>query len=474
MQRELWFRSLWYHLGAMIVTGFVAIICLPSNVTYGATSPGLAMLTGISLTFASSLLANWWIARRFGRCLNEVHNVLNHLQKASFHEQLSSDSYVVLPDIADTLEHSVKSVESQISGLSRDRDRLRNMINSMAEAVIAVDGNQTILLINTAACKIFSLNEQTVLGRPVWEQIRNPKLQSWVTEVVEKSTARGGELQQRGQITRELALNIVPLQNSSPGGAVIVATDVTELRRLETVRQQFVANASHELKTPIASIQACIETLIDGAVEDLQCRDRFLQTINEQAERLDLLVKDMLTLARLDADPAPREPHPVHVAKILEICVERHLQAAQKKSIELSVDATPLDLQLMADEDVLEHILDNLIDNAIKYTPESGTVRLVTETDNEFCHIHVIDTGIGIPQHQLARIFERFYRVDRHRSRNAGGTGLGLSIVKHLVQTMAGSVTVTSKVNEGSKFSIHLRMPHGTPNLVSSELSVGY
>ena len=239
-------------------------------------------------------------------------------------------------------------------------------------------------------------------------------------------------------------------------GAVIVITDVTELRRLERVRQQFVANASHELKTPITSIQACIETLIDGAIDDVQCRDRFLQTINEQTDRLDALVKDLLSLARLEAEPLQREPRPVRVEALLKTCYERHLQTAQRKGVILTMEPIAPEFRVLAEEDALEHILDNLIDNGLKYTETGGRVTLSLRTDGDSAMIEVVDTGIGIPQQHLPRIFERFYRVDRHRSRDVGGTGLGLSIVKHLIQAIGGSISVTSRLNEGSTFSVRL------------------
>jgi two-component system phosphate regulon sensor histidine kinase PhoR len=219
-----------------------------------------------------------------------------------------------------------------------------------------------------------------------------------------------------------------------------------------------VANASHELKTPLASIKACVETLLDGALEDVDIRVRFLQTVGEQTERLDKLVRDLLALTQIESRERPPDLHPVPVAEIIELCVNRHRQYAERKEMHLLTTAPPEAIQVLADEESLEQILDNLIDNAVKYTNTGGTVTVRWQPTGDRCRIEVEDTGIGIPQAHLLRIFERFYRVDRARSRELGGTGLGLSIVKHLVQTLGGTVSVSSRLGKGTIFTVDLKV----------------
>lgn len=453
MQNDLWWRYLWRQAIALVILIGVGVPVLWACRLL-SESTLFAFLGGMVLTAIVGISVGSLQARSKGRALNELLAALSQAEKGELDAPLSSECHTVIPEVASALERAQASIRLEIAQLSGQRDRLQNVINSMAEGVIGVDGEQRILLMNDAACKIFSLREGAALGRPVWEQVRSPQLQSWVAAAVEKALPSDGEMHLRSAIGRDLALSVSGFHGPTLTGAVIVVTDITELRRLERVRQQFVANASHELKTPITSIQACIETLIDGAVEDPQCRDRFLQTICEQTERLDALVKDLLTLARLESEPMTREPRPIWIEPLIRMCYERHLQTAERKGLTLTMQPISPDLKIMAEEDALEHILDNLIDNALKYTDAGGKVTLSLRVDGNSATVDVSDTGIGIPQHHLSRIFERFYRVDRHRSRDVGGTGLGLSIVKHLVQAIGGSVAVTSRLNEGSTFSV--------------------
>jgi two-component system phosphate regulon sensor histidine kinase PhoR len=238
---------------------------------------------------------------------------------------------------------------------------------------------------------------------------------------------------------------------------VLVLHDTTELRRLERLRQDFVANVSHELKTPLSVIKACVETLLDGAAEDASARGLFLQRIAEQSDRLYLLILDLLSLARVESGVEMFDFKAVPVSEVVHACLERHQTRAEARKQTLTAGTTaPEGLAVWADEEALDQILDNLVDNALKYTPEGGHARVSWGVaDGQVC-IEVADTGIGIPGSDLARIFERFYRVDKARSRELGGTGLGLSIVKHLAQAMHGSVRATSIPGEGSTFFVCL------------------
>ncbi|HEX8202808.1 MAG TPA: ATP-binding protein, partial [Isosphaeraceae bacterium] len=314
---------------------------------------------------------------------------------------------------------------------------------------------------------LFGLGPGAV-GRLVPELIRGPQVQ----DAVEATLAGAGphqlevilpdrEVPHRSG-ARILAVQGTPLPGSPPPGAVLVFHDVTELRRLERLRQDFVANASHELKTPLASIKAYTETLLDWALHDDEVNVRFLRQIDEQADRLDRLILDMLTLARLESGQEVYRHRPLALAPVVRACVEPHRDRAETKRLALELDLHALDdaAQVRADEEALRAILDNLIDNALKYTPEGGTIRVSGHAEDRAVVLEVADTGVGIPREDLPRVFERFYRVDRARSRALGGTGLGLSIVKHLVQSLGGQVAVVSRVGSGSTFTIRLpRVP---------------
>jgi two-component system phosphate regulon sensor histidine kinase PhoR len=251
-----------------------------------------------------------------------------------------------------------------------------------------------------------------------------------------------------------------------PRGIVLVLHDTSELRRLERVRQEFVANVSHELKTPLSVIKACVETLLDGAMDDPQHRSSFLQQIAEQAERLHALILDILSLARIESGSEALESEAVPLAPLVAACVERHQARAKAKNqlLEAMPPSSPPDVNgdiaAWADEEAVNQILDNLIDNALKYTPPGGRIGVRWRAEDGQICLEVEDTGIGIPEQDLPRIFERFYRVDKARARALGGTGLGLSIVKHLVQAMHGSIQARSRLGRGTTFSI--RLPRAT------------
>jgi two-component system phosphate regulon sensor histidine kinase PhoR len=257
---------------------------------------------------------------------------------------------------------------------------------------------------------------------------------------------------------RILSARGTPLPGQPPPGAVLVFHDITDLRRLERMRQDFVANASHELKTPLASIKAYTETLLDWALKDESVNRRFLERIDEQADRLNLLILDMLSLARLESSQEFFEHGPLNLVPVLEACLEGHRGRAEAKNLSLTIDIGDLDGEtlVLADEEAVRQIFDNLIDNAIKYTSEGGRTRVTCSLGPDYVTVEVADTGIGIPRDELPRIFERFYRVDKARSRELGGTGLGLSIVKHLISSIRGQISVFSRPASGSRFIVRI------------------
>jgi two-component system phosphate regulon sensor histidine kinase PhoR len=303
---------------------------------------------------------------------------------------------------------------------------------------------------------MFHLEEKTAIGRPFWELVRNTRLQQWLARSLEQAEPAGGELELVAPEERTLLVHVARLPghaSGGPGGAMIVMDDVTELRRLERVRTEFVANASHELKTPLASIKACVETLREGAMNEPDHAAAFLQTVGEQTDRLDALVQDLLALARIESGGAVRERHPLCLAAVVQTCAQRYAQAAARRQQTLSLASRDNDVLVLADEEAVERILENLLDNAIKYTPEGGTVTVRWGAQDSDGLLEVEDTGIGIPRKHLPRIFERFYRVDRARSRELGGTGLGLSIVKHARARHQAVLAIESTPGKGSRFS---------------------
>jgi two-component system, OmpR family, phosphate regulon sensor histidine kinase PhoR len=295
-------------------------------------------------------------------------------------------------------------------------------------------------------------------GRPIWEVVRHPRIEELIGQALRGTNPERLEFRvARTQSVISVAASRLPGRPCP--GAVLVLHDVTELRRLEQLRREFVANVSHELKTPLTSISAYTETLLDGAVDDAEHNRVFLQRIEEQTDRLQGLIIDLLALARLDAEDTAYELLPIEIAPVLTASVEAHLAVAEAKRIELQIHGTADEVQVFADPEGIRTIVDNLLDNALNYTPAGGRIDVRWIADGEWLQIEVSDTGIGIAKEHQARIFERFFRIDKARSRELGGTGLGLAIVKHLCQVFGGSVSVASQLGQGSTFTVRLQQP---------------
>jgi len=469
-------RLVWQFLK---VFGFSALLCLGLSVLVVAGISGFPPKTGTQWVLflilgggTSVIVGSVLASRQVSPLLEDLSFSLQKLSTGDYSTELSSASHDQMEEVGIEFDRMKTQIGERASLLSGDRNRLRTVIDSMLEGVIAIDASRQVSLVNAAACRLFKIRETSSIGRPLWEIIRNTRIQSLVDRCFEDKCRVSGELEFRGTPPHTLAVSVSPLpEESTPGllsrpGAVIVIADVTELRRLESIRQEFVANASHELKTPLASIQACVETLLNGGVEDVEFRDRFLRMIDESALRLDLLVRDMLTLARSETQREHLELVPVPFERVAITCLSRQQQAAERKLIRLLSEPPSEALVLMAEDEALEEIFDNLLGNAVKYTNPGGAITLRWKAEAGAGVIEVEDTGIGIPGNQLPRIFERFYRVDRHRSRDQGGTGLGLSIVRHLVQSVGGKITVESRLNIGSTFRI--RIPLAVTHLPNS------
>ena len=388
--------------------------------------------------------------------LREFTAAVDRIAEGDLAHPVSTRGEPIGADLARAINRMMSRLDSRYSQVAAEQDQLRAVLNSMIEGVIALDARQRVLLINAAACRMLGLRSDSAQGRLLGELVRNPQLDDCVNRAQRQNDPIVGEIELLKPGARTLSVGAMGLSDNPSSGVVVVVHDVTELRRLERVRQEFVANASHELKTPLASISACVATLLEGAIDDDEHRMHFLQAIAEQAGRLDALVSDLLGLARADSTDAVSDTRPVSLEGVAGKCVAEHRQAAQRKEISVSIECGDKPVMVMGDEDALEQILDNLLDNAIKYTPATGSISVRIRVEKPYGVVDVTDTGIGIPQSHINRVFERFYRVDRARSRELGGTGLGLAIVKHLVQHLGGQVTAESQVGKGSTFTVRI------------------
>jgi two-component system phosphate regulon sensor histidine kinase PhoR len=337
------------------------------------------------------------------------------------------------------------------AAIARERDRLEMVLAATIEGVIALDRSGNVTLMNEAAGGLLSVARGECIGKPLDAACNVPAL----SRLADKAMLTG-ELSTT-EITHDdklLEVYATPLQGQM--GVVLVLHDITEMRRLESVRRDFVANVSHELKTPLTSIRAYVETLMDGGLRDAENNMRFLQKIDAHVNRLAAIITDLLSLSRIEAGKAFSPHLRLDVRQPLLETYQRLGPTAEGKGLRIKVLVQEEPLEVLGDLEALQQVFDNLIDNAIKYTEPGGTVEVGARHENAHVRIDVKDTGVGIPQEDLPRIFERFYRVDKARSRELGGTGLGLSIVKHYVQALGGELQVESQLGIGSTFTVKL------------------
>jgi two-component system phosphate regulon sensor histidine kinase PhoR len=422
-----------------------------------------------------------WLIGRIIRPIESIRVAAEAIAAGDYRHRVYVPNRDELGSLAGTLNRMSHALGVRMTQLSHTAARQSTALGGMIEGVIAIDDRLRVVLANAAAGRLYGFQPAAVEGRPLLEVIRNHALHAAVTSSLATGEPQRIVTNRAGAQTLHVNIHVQPLPGEPCPGVVLVIHDTTELRRLESIRRDFVANVSHELKTPLSSIKAYTETLRDNDEIDNATKQRFLGRIEEQTDRLHHLIIDMLMLARIESDQQTFEITSVDVAEIVRGCADANCPAAEVKRIAICIDAptTPCGppCRVRADREGLREILDNLVDNAIKYTPEGGRITITwrsvaagpRENDSSLnlspspgiphpasCILTVTDTGIGIKSADQARIFERFYRVDKARSRELGGTGLGLAIVKHLTQAFGGRVAVQSSPGQGSTFTIEL------------------
>lgn len=347
-------------------------------------------------------------------------------------------------------------VRELVQRVGIEAQRREAILAGMVEALLAVDQHLKVVLCNDAFARVAGVPSGIEPGTPLVRMVRDPVLVDLLRHVLETGIPSRRRLQLGSSEGPWFEVNVAPLAMPAGPGAIALLHDITELERLERIRKDFVANVSHELRTPLTAIRGYAETLLDGALDDAEHRRRFVEVIEIHAIRLNNIAADLLALSELDNGAAAEQPRPVLVQAAVESAIRTVEPAAADRRVHLVTGAFG-DLEVLGYRMRLEQALVNLIDNAVKFNRPEGEVRVeVGRTDNGQARIVVSDTGIGIPSSDLPRVFERFYRVDRARSREMGGTGLGLSIVKHAIEQMKGTVAVESELGKGSRFTIVL------------------
>lgn len=411
----------------------------------------IGVFTALALSYALS-----WLTLR---PIREMRRVAAAIAEGRLDDRVSLGAGAELADIARAINRMAEQLRLRLEEVTREKEQLRAVLEGMVEGVLVVDAKGTVLLANSKLREFYGVSSD-IVGRPLLEAIRDAELEESVARAASTDEPVAAEIGVGGRVPRTLRVHAArfPSNGTPRVGTVAVFHDVTELERLESVRRDFVANASHELRTPLAAIRGFAETLLRNG--DLSERDRrsYLEVIDRHAQRLGNLVGDLLELSTIESHKAPLQQQSIDVRSFARELVADWEPRIGERQLDVSVRGEG-EAMAWVDPRALEQVLTNLFDNALKYTEPGGTIELGVESDGGFVCLRVRDSGIGIPQEDLSRIFERFYRVDKARSRALGGTGLGLSIVKHLVQRMGGKIRVESDLGVGSTFSVTLPGP---------------
>jgi two-component system phosphate regulon sensor histidine kinase PhoR len=412
------------------------------------------------LLFSLFIFIQWFLISSYGKSIL-LATLVSFLS-------VTMPAYLLLRSLTRPMQNQVSITTDEmniqwkntIKEISREKDYLQTVLKGMAEGVLVVDERGRIQMVNEALRKLFSLPPE-VLGKTLLELIRNAELEEAIREAIRYGKGSAFELTLPSFPGKNFEVNVVGIL-PSPGrvhrevremdGAIAVFHDISRLKELEKVRQDFVANVSHELRTPLTTIKGYAETLLDGALKE-EIAFSFIQVIKRQTDRLTKLVEDLLTLSQIESKEFQLRIEKITLFEFVEDVFDFIKETADKKKISITSHVDPSSLTVRADRGHLEQIFINFLDNAIKYTHEGGKIKVsVIEKDQKEIEFSIKDDGIGIPNDDLPRIFERFYRVDKGRSQELGGTGLGLSIVKHIVQAHGGRVWVESQPDKGSTF----------------------
>ncbi|MFT7538612.1 MAG: two-component system phosphate regulon sensor histidine kinase PhoR [Lysobacterales bacterium] len=415
------------------------------------------LVFGLIIALFVTAIIGFFATKYMTQPLLAIANVAKGIANGNFSNRTGIYSQDEIGDLAKSIDHMSDQIRMRIDEVSQSRTRLEAVFFNMFDGVMIVDNDGKIKLINDTLKELIDLKEEAIDKRPL-EVIRTIEIQDIIDDILIKGEAVvKSELRLLLPEERVLLVHATPIKrNDQFDGAVLVFHDVTEIQRLESIRRDFVANVSHELRTPVTSIKGYTETLLDGAIEDKEVATDFLNIIQVDCDRLVKLVDELLDLSKIESGKYDLNKNCVNLSGLIEKVIKHLKKQAAKNNIEMINDSDKNLSKVLCDEVVIEQVFFNLCENAIKYNKENGSIKISAEESESSVTFHIQDTGIGIPDKDLSRIYERFYRVDKARSREFGGTGLGLSIVKHLIQAHGGDVYVTSQVGVGTTFSFSL------------------
>jgi len=418
----------------------------------------MMLFLGLLVLFLIAAFISYRLALGLTRPLEQITKVAKRIKNMDYLARVKVTKQDEIGELGNAINAMADSLQIQMTRIQQNENQLESVLDNMINGIVMIDLNGKIVLMNRRAEEVLGFSARELVGRHYAEAKQQYELSQMIQEGLKSKQHLREEITFYFPEERLLELNLVPIhpEGNDFSGVLLVLQDVSAIRRLERMRSEFVANVSHELKTPITAVKGFAETLLGGAVNDEETARSFLQIIFDESDRLNRLIGDILELSKIESRRVPLVFSPVEVDTFVHKSIKLMESEAVRKRIELSMNIEP-GLYVEADEDRLRQIIMNLLSNGINYTPEGGRVSLKVEgLGDDHIRIQISDSGIGIPKKDLPRIFERFYRVDKARSRSSGGTGLGLSIVKHLVELHKGTITVTSDVGVGSTFTIEL------------------
>ena len=417
----------------------------------------IASLIGIIIASIIAYRYLYYITRP----VKELTRAVKDIAGGNFSRRITNLPKNEFGELGISFNEMAKQLQQSMEALKIQNVKLETILNSMPEGIIAVDTKKNIMLINPSAKEIFLIKDnEKISGKNILENIRNNQIYKIIHHILINDKDNPMEIEIDSSKKKILRISSSPIRyiakHERIKGVILIIEDITQLRKLENVRKDFVANVSHELKTPITSIRGFIETLKSGEVEDENIQKRFLDIIDFESERLIRLIEDILILSDLENNLKSTTTDKIEIKEALNEIISIMTQLAMKKNIIITSDIQNGMLPLFFAKDKFKQMIINLIDNAIKYTPEGGKIKINAYQNNNQVEIEIKDTGIGIPKEDIPRLFERFYRVDKDRSRSAGGTGLGLAIVKHILELMNGKIKVESELGKGSSFILSI------------------
>lgn len=463
LQQEMLYVAIAVPNGKQTSLGFVRLSMSLDDVKASVSQLWQYLIIGLAVLAVVAGAISYRLAYSLTKPLEMITKVAQRITHREYDARVNFRRRDEIGQLSQAINTMANSLQRQMSRIAEDESRLQVVLDNMVSGIVVVDLQGRVALLNRATEDLLGFTSNELVSKifsDTHQQVELTKLVEWCLETREHVR---DEILLFYPEERVIDVNATPISDSEGqvSGVIIVLHNITALRKLERMRSEFVANVSHELKTPIASVKGFAETLLAGALDDKETARSFLQIIYDESERLNRLIGDILDLSKIESKRIPLHFSPVELDSFMERTIQMLQEDARRKRVELVLRVQE-ELYVEADEDRLRQIINNLVQNGINYTPEGGKVTISVEaigepeSADERIRIVVADTGIGIPKKDLPRIFERFYRVDKARSRSSGGTGLGLSIVKHLIELHHGTISVESQVGLGSRFTIEL------------------